>query len=331
MLINKTGIAPTLYQLAYEALAKDIQNGRLQYGNKLTETAIAERFGISRAPARQALVELEKVGFVKRAETRGYEVQLLDKTLQSIELEKLTHSATEKLSNLSSWELIYDEIETEIVSRTSLASWRINEVSLGKYYGVSRTVARDVISRLHQRGIIRKDDKNRWFAPALSEQHINELYELRWILEPIALEKAYINIDRSQLIGMRNNVASVMRTTGTVSGEKLDQLENELHILLLSYCQNETLMRAISLPQSLLVAHHFLYKWTSELFDSEPFLPEHLLILDQLLEEDIEAAKDSLAHHLQISRTRAMKRIKSVAAKTSPDEISYLQRLDNIG
>ena len=45
---------------------------------------------------------------------------------------------------------------------------------------------------------------------------------------------------------------------------------------LLALASAVLLMRAISLPQALLVAHHFLYRWTSELFDTEPFLPEHL-------------------------------------------------------
>ncbi len=64
------------------------------------------------------------------------------------------------------------------------------------------------------------------------------------------------------------------------------------------------------------------------LFDTEPFLPEHLAIFDSLLAGDIEGAKAGLTRHLQISRSRAMMRIKAVAEVISPDELPYLEKME---
>jgi hypothetical protein len=41
-------------------------------------------------------------------------------------------------------------------------------------------------------------------------------------------------------------------------------------------------MQAIVQPQFLLIAHRFLYRWTARMFESEPFLPEHLVIVERL-------------------------------------------------
>jgi len=327
----RTGIAPRLYRRACDLLAADIANGVIVHGTRLTETMVANRFGISRAPARQALAELERLHLVRKAESRGYDVVAKSRPLPPTEArdeDSLASPDTMRMQPRSSWELIYDNIEIEIVSRTSLADWRINEAMLAKHYGVSRTVARDVVARLQQRGIVHKDESGRWYAPALTAKHIDELYELRWILEPIALEKAAPNFPDGLLLSLRKNVADAIQSVDKIDGEMLDALEQQLHVELLGYCENASLMRAISLPQALLVAHHFLYHWTMGLFDTEPFLPEHLAIFDSLLTGDVEGAKAGLTRHLQISRSRAMKRIKAVAEVISPDELPYLEKMD---
>lgn len=324
------GIAPKLYQRACDVLAREIAGGALAAGTHLNETALADRFGISRAPARQALAELERRGLIGKAEKRGYHVMPSTGARDAGPLPEPADGtdADPKLHFMPSWELLYPDIEIEIVSRTSLSSWRINEAVLARHHGVSRTVARDVVARLQQRGVVQKDDKGRWYAPALTPKHIDELYELRWVLEPLALEKALPRLPDGLLSRLLGNVEAAMHATDDVDGETLDRLEQELHVELLGHCGNDSLMRAISLPQAILVAHHFLYQWTAELFDTEPFLPEHWLVLERLSAGDVTAAKAALVRHLQISRERAMLRIQAVAAVISPAELPYLERLD---
>lgn len=315
-------LAPKLYRRACDALALDIRSGALSAGARLTETGVAERFGISRAPARQALAELERRQLLKKADGRGYNVLEVDRKVDGIQAADA--SGQLGLQPRSAWEVIYPDVEIEVVSRTSIASWRINEVLLARHYGVSRTVARDVVARLQERGIVRKDASARWYAPALTETHIDELYELRWVLEPLALRKAVPHLPEGLLARLQANIEATMASS-LVRSEELDQLEQELHVDLLGRCANQALLRAVSLPQSLLVAHHFLYRRTSKLFESEPFLPEHLRIVTLLKDGDIEGACAALVDHLKVSRHRAMMRIRAVAAAIEPADLPYLE------
>jgi DNA-binding GntR family transcriptional regulator len=98
-------------------------------------------------------------------------------------------------------------------------------------------------------------------------------------------------------------------------------------VTLLAHCGNATLMQAITLPQSLLIAHHFLYRWTSKLFDTEPFLPEHAVVFDRLRQARVDDAAAALEHHLRVSRDRAIARIDLIARTTQPDPLPYLERL----
>ncbi|HEU4987966.1 MAG TPA: GntR family transcriptional regulator, partial [Rhizobiaceae bacterium] len=86
------------------------------------------------------------------------------------------------------------------------------------------------------------------------------------------------------------------------------------------------LMQAITLPQSLLIAHHFLYRWTARLFDVEPLLPEHMEIFERLLTGQIDEAATALEYHLRVSRDRAISRIDVIARGAEPDPLPYLVR-----
>jgi DNA-binding GntR family transcriptional regulator len=325
-----SGTAPRLYQRAFRILANQIEKGAIAEGVRLRESVIAAQFGISRAPARQALTELERSGLVEKSTGRGYSVCAYS-TGKSGRHPVERHQGLDAdlhLTSLSSWERIYGQVESEIVARTSFASWRVNEAELARFYNVSRTVARDVVARLQQRGVVRKDDRSRWYAPALTPDHVGELYELRSLLEPVALMKAAPNVPARFVADMRAKLQSSIENAREIAGATLDQLEQDLHVTFLGYCGNRTLMQAISLPQSLLIAHHFLYRWTPRLFETEPFLPEHMEIVARLERGKIKDAADALEHHLRVSRERAIARIEVVAREFHPDDLPYLERLE---
>lgn len=318
-----SGSAPRLYERAFEILADKIMRGEIAAGEVLRETAVAGQFGISRAPARRALVELEAAGHLLRLPTGGYRVKRGRLSRDPGGSAETARPDDARLVSTSSWERIYGEVEGEIAARISFARWRLNEAELARYYRVSRTVARDVIGRLQQRGVVRKDDKSRWYAPALTPDHVGELYELRWLLEPVALRQAAANVPPALLDELRGKLGAA--TAPVVDGETLDDLERDLHVTLLGFCGNQTLMQAITLPHSLLIAHRYLYKWTSKLFPAEPFLPEHTEILNRFAAGNVEEAAVSLELHLRVSRDRAISRIETIARMPPPRPLPYLE------
>jgi DNA-binding GntR family transcriptional regulator len=329
-LAAEAGSSPRLYQRVVAILDSQIRQGAIAADAALTETAVAARFGISRAPARRALVELQRAGLIARSDPRGFIVVAgrrdrragrQDRDAIPLEMRDF------KLVSQPSWARIYGAVESEVIARISFASWRLNEVELARHYGVSRTVARDVLSRLQQRGVVQKDDRSRWTAPALSAEHVGELYELRWILEPVALGKAAPNLPPAVLAQVRRNLDDAIAHAHEIGGETLDRLERDLHVTLLGYCGNRALAQAITSPQSLIVAHRFLYRWTSHLFPTEPFLPEHLEVIERLQAGRTADAAKALETHLRVSPRRIMARIDAVATGPQPEPLPYLDRL----
>lgn len=321
-----SGREPPLYRKAFGILAGRIVRGEMPAGTRLQESHVAESFGISRAPARKALTLLEEKGLVSKHESRGYEVAA-NPPSDTLALSTTGAGSDIQLSTAATWQQIYSEVESEIIARISFGSWRISEAELARYHRVSRTVARDVMGRLQQRGLVQKDERSRWFAPALTPEHVSELYELRWTLEPLALRKAAPKIPPALLGQIRSRLKAAIATPETVDGDVLNRLEEDLHICLLHHCGNRALLQAITLPQSLLIAHKFLYRWTPQLFASEPFLPEHDEIIGRLADGQVDAAARSLEQHLRLSLDRAIKRVDWVTARFQPDGLPYLEIL----
>lgn len=326
-----SGRSPKLYQRALAVVASEIRSGGWHDAARLNETAIAKRFGISRAPARQALAELEVLGLVRKSEGRGYQVVAGARSVGQDVIDTAGPGPDDmQLHFLASWELIYRQVELEIVSRTSIASWRINEVALAKSFGVSRTVAREVVARLQQRGIVSKDDAGRWHAPALTARHVNQLYELRWTLEPLALQQAFPHFPDDVLPALFIDLRQAIDAGDSAEGAMLDAVEQQLHGQLLGYCDNAPLMQAISLPQAILVAHHRLYQPKTPPIIDEPFLLEHVAVFEQLMAGRVAEASAALANHLKISRERAMLRIANAARGLSLPDVAYLERLRDV-
>jgi DNA-binding GntR family transcriptional regulator len=315
-----TGAAPRLHERTFEILAARIAEGALPAGTLLLESHLARQFGISRAPARQALARLEQLGLVRRAEKRGYRVH--GRPARDAEPAPL---APVRLEPAASWQRFYPEVERAIIARTAVASWRVIETELARHYGVSRTVAREMIARLNQRGVIRRDARGRWYAPALTPEHVGELYELRWLLEPVALRKAMPAVPSGFVGAMRRRLEEAAARAETLDGRALDELEADLHLRLLGHCRSRTLMDSLRLYQSLLVAHSFLYDWVPRLYPTEPFLPEHLAVVTALEAGDIEAAAAALEQHLRASLGRALARIDQVARAPRPEPLPYLE------
>jgi DNA-binding GntR family transcriptional regulator len=69
---------------ATELLRDSIISGKISSGSKITERDIAERLGISRAPARDALLELEKEGLIETRANARYVIRLTEEEVRHL-------------------------------------------------------------------------------------------------------------------------------------------------------------------------------------------------------------------------------------------------------
>jgi DNA-binding GntR family transcriptional regulator len=70
--------APSLTELAYQEIEGMILARELETGERLNDSQLAKRFGISRGPVREAIGRLASAGLVEMVQNRGAYVRVID-------------------------------------------------------------------------------------------------------------------------------------------------------------------------------------------------------------------------------------------------------------
>ena len=196
-----------------------LQEHRLTPGLVLLESTIAEAFRVSRAPVQMALRRLHDEGRIQRFEGRGYVVPgapgaplapvRANPTLAGLDV-TLTRDNAEEVAR-GSGNRIAAETQRAIEAAGPFGRFRLSESLMAAHFNVSRTVVRDVLGRMHERGLITKDERSHWLAGPLTDAGLRDMYEARIILEPSALRRAAATLDRATLARMLDRV-EVART-----------------------------------------------------------------------------------------------------------------------
>lgn len=313
-----------LYKRILHTLVSEITEGALLPGHRLMENRIARRFGVSRAPARKALAELESRGLIASlvAPARGFIVERDAPQRATALVGPNDDPFTSHIA--PSWQRIYGEVEEALTQRIAFGGWRLTETGIARQFEVSRTVAREVLARLQAHGLVVNEGKG-WIAPELSQSRVRDLYELRAILEPEALRNVSAHLPEKQIDRMIDDLQNVAGMG--VDGQLLDKFEVDLHVDLLQRCSNRALRKAMTEAQSLLLAHKFFYQYNAGIYPVEPFLDEHLQVLEPLRNGAVSDACDQLRRHLLHSSDRAVVRIATLRESFRNAPLSYIEPL----
>lgn len=90
---------------------------------------------------------------------------------------------------------VYQTLRAHLRDGTIVAGQPLQEVQLAEKLGVSRTPVREALTRLASEGLLASDGRS-FVVPALSLQDVDDIYEVRFLLEPAALRRvAELSID----------------------------------------------------------------------------------------------------------------------------------------
>ncbi len=257
---------PRLYQAAYSVLRHHINEHRLPPGLILLEGRIADALGMSRAPIKRALGLLCDEGHIHRYNGRGYLVGPMSANVQPWrgDLREIGLRLPEPLAHSIgrfAWERIYAEVETQVATCIPFGTYRVLESGICDQYRVSRTVAREVLSRLRDRALIEKDRHSHWIAGPLTARALTEHFELRQLLEPAALLAVAGDLDRVELVRMRDRLAAAEADFGQVTSTMIDAFEEDLHVTCVLKVKNRRMAATIMQSQLPFVTNSLFHQY----------------------------------------------------------------------
>ncbi|MGD9912962.1 MAG: GntR family transcriptional regulator [Rhizobiaceae bacterium] len=320
------------YDIVREVLAANISSGRLPSGTRLFTAAVADRLGVSRPPVKRALALLEKEGSIRLTQEYGYVVGGNGGAAEPVRrnLHLLDLDLSERLSGAAlvqpSWERIFEAVEADVLNCIPFGTYQISEAGLGDHFSVSRTVIRDVLSRMDGHGVIAKDRSSHWIAGPLSARMLDEAHDVRRLLEPSALGLALAGLDRDAVSAMRERVRATLETGAKVRQETIDRLESDLHADCLAHVRNRRLAETVRRSQLSLVVSRLFGTYIG-VHDETELLMEHRLVFDHLLLADAQGAEAALRHHLDADHARSRARLKVLSVFADPEIAPYLVRI----
>lgn len=300
-----------LYELITQVLRRNILDGHLPPGLVLLEGPISKRMKTSRVPVQAALRQLSDESLIQRFRGRGYLVgsateQLtpLRRNIEEFELD-IPETLNTALQVRGTWMHVYDRVEGEVAACQIFGEFRVIETELAEYLGVSRTVARDVLSRLNERGLVRKGAQSPWLAGPLTAKVIREKFQLRGIVEPAALRLAADYIDPDQIKMIRKHIDT---------GEKQhwETLENALMQHCLERAPNAALVDMIRNNRLLLSSVDHALNGLG-LPPDDVALANYRTLFELIGLRQIDAAAEYLKEHLRIIALKSLARLKIVA------------------
>ena len=305
--------AVPLYQKVADHIRRCITHGMLGNQVNLTESSLSRILNISRTPARKALEKLEREKLIHKRSTRGYVVgsrsmgSLLKLTPEMVQLT----SGEDFLHPVEKWQGIYEKIESEIVRQSILSKRRLNAHLLANYYGCNRSMIQEVLHKFEVRGLVQRHYQSKWTIVPLDDKRLNAIFDVRCWLEPNLLAQAIKEIPKDVLQKVIDSHKDALSRFPEVTGSELNQLELDMHDRLLQYADNSVAMVALqSAKAGLISSKHIVASKEMPLDDDEPFIEEHIDILEAVDRMNTDESRLRLQAHLLKSRQKVIERLK---------------------
>lgn len=321
------------YEIVEEVLRANIADRRLPRGLVLLEGPIAEILQTSRAPVQRALARLETARLIHRFDGRGYLVGPPGQRIEPVRTDInafgliIPESVDAALQSRAAWKRIYDTVEADVTACVVFGRFRIIEIELAEHFNVSRTVARDVLSRLQQRALVHKNQSSHWIVGPLTAKSIKDHFALRSILEPPALKSAVAHFDHERLTRLHERlVAAEVSDVRQLASqyEDLEALLIETCVLATPNERLRSLIRDNLLPVT--AAERVLRQFG--LPTDRTAIAEQRLIVELLMRGAVEAAASMLDTHLDAAMNRNIAQMKIVAVIPDPGITApYLTRV----
>lgn len=211
-----------------------------------------------------------------------------------------------ELSELSKPEplakMAYEALRNSILSNTLTTGIVYNEKTLAKQLGISRTPVREALLELSSQGLMAFLPRKGVVVKTFTEQDIEEIFELRHIMEIASFKKVCAHADTLELSEVKACVAA-QRTIAGGNREipKFMEMDRNFHMAFARMTGNQ---RLIAIMENIRDMVHIMgaYALSVEGRMNE-VVKEHEDILQSLVDGNTEKALALLERHLDLSRS----------------------------
>lgn len=194
----------------------------------------------------------------------------------------------------------YNQIKDALCEGKIMAGDVLSENQLADEFGMSRTPIREALRVLENEGWIEIKNGVGAFVKPISSKDMEDLYEVRWLLEAQASRTAVYHITNEEIDDMEARFRALLEScqAGVMPDPKqFSDLDWELHDLIVQRCQNSYIKTIMCNNTTNMKRYQLLS--AEALNDIRESTQQHLNILTLLRSRDADALADALCCHLQ--------------------------------
>lgn len=199
-------------------------------------------------------------------------------------------------------EQAYGYLLQRIQSCAYLPGQPISEKSIADESDFGRTPVREALQRLRREGLVEVFPRKGMKVSAITEESVHEVYRARRLVEPTILTQFISSYPKRELLALRRRFQEI----GPEHAIAHYEIDVEFHAFIVAVAQSPTLS---AMHDSLMRQQFRLAMYAALLGASDPEenRPQHLAIIDAMLSENAERARDALVFHLNHSLASSLR------------------------
>lgn len=286
-------VAQVLAPQLAEKIIEYARVNRLPSGKHLPAQFLADLFGVSRIPVREALILLLKKNVVRSERNRGFFLAVDGSVLP--ERDKANREFSTPWDDPLYYQLAEDWLKGGLDERVS-------ENELMRRYAVTRLRLLKVLQRATDDLWVERLPGRGWrfLSVMVSQQAYEEGYRFRMVIEPAALLEPTFCVDKIVLQELADQQISLLKGGfRKLSPTELFSLNSHFHEALIGFSNNPFFVDAIKKIDRVRRLLDFRSTYASNRDRLLKQCSEHLEIVDLLERGDAKAAAELLRNHIQ--------------------------------
>jgi DNA-binding GntR family transcriptional regulator len=195
---------------------------------------------------------------------------------------------------------VYGMLRTEILTCVLEPGKEVSEAELAERFKVSKTPVREALATLRSEGLVRTFPRRGYQIVPVTFGDMNELFDLRTILEAGAAELACQRITDSEIEHLNRLADVVYDRSEQPSLKRFVQANRDFHVAIAKASGNERLYQLLA--RQIDELERFFYLGARLRDVSSETRSDHHAIVDTLSKRDPAAAREIMIRHNEVTR-----------------------------
>jgi DNA-binding GntR family transcriptional regulator len=202
-------------------------------------------------------------------------------------------------------EQVYDALKAQLNNFELVPGDRFSEVEIGGRLGVSRTPVREALFKLRNEGLLDVESKSGWFVRPIDFARIDQLYDLRTVLETAAVERLAQRPEPAPEVDALKAVWLVPAAERLADGREVGALDEAFHATLVRATGNLEMARVHwDVTERIRVIRRLDFTRADRI---DATYAEHAKILRSVIQRKGEQATLLLRSHIEQSKAEVRK------------------------